>query len=525
MKNRNRFTLIALVLATIMLFTGCGAPKATETPSGTQPATTPTATSTGTSEPKQDMVLRMGIASSLATGDPHMSGLTTVQEVLINIFDPLVRRDSTGALQPKLALSWKVVEPQIWELKLREGVKFHNGEPFNAEAVKFSLERIFKEGSKSPIQELRSFESVEAVDEYTVRIHTKAPDPRVPDKLALFAGMMVPPKYIQEKGEEYFNSNPVGTGAFIFKEWVKDSHITMTGNPDYWDEPTKITELTMKFIPDSAARVAALLSGDVDIINMVDSTTINSIKSNSNLRLDIAEGIRIYYMSTAYPDGPTANPKVRQAISHAIDYQQLIDSILGGYGLRIPGPFNTSNFGSDVKLTPYEYNVEKAKSLLAEAGYPNGFDIEMNIDSEGSVIGQPIAMMLKQAGINVNLKILPDAEYEDKYSQGKLAPLWINGYSVWQGDPSTLIETFFKTGMPRAKYFSPELDAKIVDMLSTMDINERKVKLHDVLTILYNDSPWSYLYQANDLFAVKSSVKWDIPYDRMLEMRTATITK
>ena len=512
MQNKKGIRLFAGLMMCVMLLSACAQTSDNPATSGTTDGTEP-----------QEMVLRAGVKASLSTCDPQMTGQVGDQGILINIFDPLVRRDANGELQPALAESWEVVDPMTWEFKLRQGVAFHNGEPFNAETVKFSLERVFQDGSKSPIQELRSFESVEVVDEYTVRIHTKEADPKVPDKLALFGGMMVPKQYLEEKGDEYFNSHPVGTGPFIFKEWVKDSHITMTGNPNYWKEPTKLSELTFKFIPDDAARVAALMSGDVQLIDKVDNNATATIEGNGNLRLDIADGIRIFYMSMAYPEGPMADAKVRQAISYAIDYQLLIDKLLGGYGVKIAGPYNTSNFGSDAPLTPYEYDLEKAKALLTEAGYPDGFAIEMNSDSEGADIAQAISGMLKQIGVEVELKMLPDAEYEDKYSSGLLAPLWVNGYSVWQGDPSTLIETFFKTGMPRAKYCSNDLDARIADMQTTMDTSERKAKLHEILAILHNDAPWAYLYQSNDIYGVAKNISWDISYDQILEMRTVTV--
>ncbi len=290
-----------------------------------------------------------------------MTGSTADQAVLLNIFEPLTRRDSSGQLQPRLALSWTNVDPTTWEFKLRENVTFQNGEPFNVDAVKYSLERVFAPGSKSPIVEMADFDSVEVVDPYTVRIHTKEADPYVPDKVALFGGMIVPPQYIEKNGEEFFNSNPVGTGPFMFKEWVKDDHLTLVANPNYWGGAPQLSELTFKFIPDAAARVAALLSGDVDIIDQVNVTAIDAIKKNQSLRLDIAKGIRIFYMSTAYPTDPTSDVKVRQAISYAIDTKQLIQTLLGGYGIQIAGPYNTSNFGSDVDLTPYPYDTAKAK--------------------------------------------------------------------------------------------------------------------------------------------------------------------
>lgn len=513
--------IIVFMLFSLMIISACSSQSSENTQENQE------SNDTSQNEPQEnengDQVLRVGVGGSLSTGDPGMTGLPSDMAILINIFDPLVRRDATGELQPSLATSWQLIEDNTWEFKLREGVKFHNGEEFNADSVKYSLERIFKEGSKSPIQELRSVDSVEVVDTFTVRIHTKHIDPYIPDKLALFAGMMVPPNYIEEEGEEKFHSNPVGTGPFVFKEWVKDGHLTATANKEYWGDPPKVSEVEFKFLPDGQARVAALLSGDVDIIDKVPYTSVETIESNENLRLDWAEGIRIYYLSTAYTEGPTEDKRVRQAISYAIDTQLLINKLLNGYGKQIAAPVASVNFGSDVDLEPYPYDPEKAKQLLAEAGYPDGFEIEMHTEPDiYTDIAQAIVQMLDEVGIKVNLTPLPAAEFEDKYSNGELAPLWNNGYSIWQGDPTTLINTFFYTGMPRAKYFNPELDQMQDDMQQMTNIDERKKALHEILKKLHEDAPWTYLFQANDLYGVNANVSWEIPADQLLDMKTVS---
>jgi peptide/nickel transport system substrate-binding protein len=515
----------ALLLTLVLVVSACSNNNNnTSAPKTDAPKTNDATTPVNDAEPAPGKALRVGVQGSLSTGDPHMTGAPADMTILINIFDPLVRRDAKGVLQPSLATSWKLVDPNTWEFKLREGVKFHNGEEFNAETVQFSLERIFKEGSKSPIQELRSVESVEVVDPLTIKVHTTTVDPYIPDKLALFAGMMVPKQYLEEKGDENFHSNPVGTGAYVFQSWVKDGSMELTGNPDYWNGAPAITELTFKFIPDGQSRVAALLSSDVDMINKVPATALDTVSANDKLRIDKADGTRIYYLSTASLEGPTTDVKVRQAISYAVNTELLIDKLLGGNGVQIAAPIAGSNFGSDVDLKPYPYDPEKAKALLKEAGYPDGFSIVFNTEPDFSTeIAQAITQMLADVGIKADLKPLPGAEFEDKYAGGKLAPLWNNGYSVWQGDPTTLISTFFYTGMPRAKYFSADLDKMIDEMKQMTDLNERKQALHAILKVLHDDAPWTYLFQENDLYGVNSNVTWTVPADQLMELKDANI--
>ena len=464
--------------------------------------------------------MTVGVQADLTTGDPMMTGSPSDMALLINVFDPLTRRDDTGKLVPSLATKWEQTDPTTWKFTLRTDVKFSNGEPFNADSVKFSLERILK-NPKSPIQELRSIKEVVAVDDSTVDILTNQPDPTLPGKLALFGGMMVPPKYVQEKGDDYFANNPVGTGPYTLSNWKHGDSFTLKANTAYWGGAPKVGDVTVRYIPDSSTRVAALLNHDVNLINGVPTTAANNVKNGGGIRLEKSDGLRIYYVSIAATDGPLANAKVREALSYATDTKTLIAKMLDSYGVQIGAPLATTNYGADVAPSPYPYDVAKAKQLLSDAGFGDGFDVEF--DTQSGIyqdIATAVAQMWSQIGVKADVKLLPDATFEDKYSNGNLSPAWNNGYTMWQGDPTTLIGTFFKSGMPRAKFFSPDFDKVINELSSQTDPAKRKDAMKGALATLHDQAPWIYLFQANDLYGIDSALHWSVPTNQLLTFAT-----
>lgn len=461
---------------------------------------------------------------NLATLDVHMQGNMPDMAVLINLFDTLLTRDAEGAVQPNLATSWENIGGTTWQFRLREDVAFHNGEPLTAETVKFSIERVMDPEQQSPIQEFRTFAGVEVVDTYTFNIHTTTVDPLVPAKLTLFGGAIVPMAYIEEVGDQAFAERPVGTGPFQFVEWVRDDRVVLEANPNYWQGRPALDRVTFVGIPNAASRVSALLTGEVDIVTGLPSDFIQTVESNPSTRVDSTEGLRIFYLSLAYPDGPTADTRVRQAISHAIDTQLLIDGVAGGQGVQIAAPVASANFGFNPDLNPYTYDPERARELLEEAGYPDGFEVDFATrpgiyeDLAVAIVG-----MLEDVGITADLQRLPAGEYGEKYGRGELPPLWNLGYTLWQGEPSVLIETFFLTGNTRTKFSTPELDQVIRDLQAEVDTDARRALIQGALATLHEEAPWAYLFQANEVFGVNERIEWVPPSNQILNMHRVDV--
>jgi len=315
--------------------------------------------------------------SDMLTGDPQKVVSTLTYNVLGNIYDGLIDRDRTLRLQPGLAVSWTMVAPTVWEFKLRRGVKFHDGEPFNAAAVKFTIGRALDPKTRWPgAGLLRGIKSVDVVDDLTVRMTTAQPWPLLPSYLAYY-GMMLPPQYVAQNGEDALAKHPVGTGPYRFVSWAKDDHVELEANPTYWGGRPKITHAFIRTIPDQASRLAALLSGSVDVINDVPPDDYAVIQRTPRLQLVEASSTGIYYIlfNLVNPKGPIADVRVRQALNMAVDRTAIAQGIMHGAVAPATSFCSAVSLGCDTTVLGFPYDPARAKQLLKDAGYPNGFDM------------------------------------------------------------------------------------------------------------------------------------------------------
>src|SRR5215831_4868479 len=282
------------------------------------------------------------------TLDPMNHQETPAANLAVNIFDTLLERDADLKIAPLLAESYKNVSPTVWEFKLRKGIAFHNGEPVDAEAVKFSLERLvdpkLKLRGASPFAPLSH---VEVVDALTVRIHTKSPWPILDTMMSVSQPAILPPKYYREKDGAFVGKNPVGSGPYKFVRWVKDDRIELAANEQYWRGAPKVKKLVFRPIPDDAVRVAALQNGEIDIAVNIPPHLANVIGNHPKLFLSTAPSVRtiqlLYYthqydgqhkLVGAYA-GPVADKRVRQAMTYAVDVDEIIKTVLDGKGIRV----------------------------------------------------------------------------------------------------------------------------------------------------------------------------------------------
>jgi peptide/nickel transport system substrate-binding protein len=346
-----------------------------------------------------------------------------------SIFDGLTRFDEQGVLQPGLATSWAMQSPTVWRFTLRQGVRYSNGRPFNATTVV----RVFgwlqsKEGKRSLMGgELRGIDHVVAVDPFTVDVVTKKPDPILPKRMT--AVMMVEPDTWKALGPERFQTAPVGTGAFMVTDWQPSRRrLTMSRSPTSW-RPSKVEKVTFVELPNGPSRAQALLSGDVEIA-FVGLEDVPRLRRN-NVPVITVPSMQVkgftFHLVGGDPKSPVQDKRVRQALNYAIDKTAISERVLEGKPAPSGQPATKQSFGYDPTIPPYPYDPAMAKTLLKQAGYPNGFSMVLNVMSDTApgddLISQAVAEYWRQIGVKADLKVLTFADHMRRYT--------ING---WTGD-------------------------------------------------------------------------------------------
>ena len=342
----------------------------------------------------------------------------------------------TGEMEPLLAESWEWKSPTALQLNLRQGVKFTNGEPMNAEAAKFSLE-VFMDPKITPAYSryAKPLDHIEIVDEHTIIIHTKDPYPAM--FLTLYRAFVVPPKYWREVGgADGFNQKPIGTGPFMLTEWIKDDRLVMDKNPDFWGEaPKGIDRVIWKPVPDDTARAAGLETGEYDLAASISVNSVDRIKNHPDLQLISGLSYRVYAVRLSCLEkdpGPIHDKRVRQALNYAVDKQSIVDNLFFGQAKVLQGQtLFEGQFGFNPNLKPYPYDPEKAKQLLAEAGYPDGFEVSFKFPSgryaQDREVAEAVAGMLAKVGVKCKMTVLEPGEYLKQLRIRELGPLSFGG--------------------------------------------------------------------------------------------------
>ncbi len=521
---RKTLIVLSFVLVITALSIACApvpTPASSQPPASTQPPVSTQPPASSQQPVKDTLVVAQNIDAS--TLDPQKQGKMPDMNILINIFDTLMTRDANGQLTPSLATEWKATSDTVWEFKLRKDVKFHDGEPFNAAAAKFSLDRLANPDTKSPIAELRNVKGVAIVDDYTIDITTDGPDPILPTKVVLFGGVMVPPQYIKEKGDDYFAKNPVGTGPFKFVSWAKDNQVIMEANADYWRGAPKFKKLTMRTIPNVADMVAALKTGEIDIAAAgLTADVAKDLKNNKDIDIVSADWIRTFYINLDATKPPFDKKEVRQAVNYAIDVQSIIDSIFGGYAKRVSTIIPRQNFGYDATIKPNEYNPEKAKQLLAQAGYPNGLTVQFDADNLDSVVVQAFAAQLEKIGVKCTINFTDNATLIANMTAKKAAPMYYLGNTGWTMDAMSNFQSYVRSDRRYARLNNPELD-KLVDLEEkTIDPAKRQAAFTTAQQILKDEGYFIYLYQLDAILGIRKNVSFKPNPIGVLSMYTAT---
>ncbi|MFW6022496.1 MAG: ABC transporter substrate-binding protein [Halanaerobiaceae bacterium] len=464
-------------------------------------------------------------------------GLDPIQEtdgesfkVAQQIFDTLVQYepDNTDVI-PALAKEWEVSDDgTVWTFNLREGVEFHDGTPFNAEAVVFNFERwLFEDheyhfGGEFPYVRYQFggfpgiVKEINAVDEYTVEFVLNKPQGPFLNNLAMVCFSISSPTAVKKYGEDYFK-NPVGTGPFKFVEWEQDDRITLEVNEDFWDGRAYLDKIIFRSIPDNAARYMELQAGSIDMMDSLSPEDVDSVRSNSEFELLLRPSNNIGYFSMNFEMSPFDNVKVRKAMNYAIDRQSIVDAYYAGLGEPAKNSMPPSLWRYNDDIPAYEYNPEKAKELLTEAGYPDGFEFDfwyMPVPRpyfpQPKLIAQSMQNYFSEIGLTANLVTYDWSTYLDK-NENKKAQTFLLGWTCYNGDPGTFLFALLDKVNVRNNYASEELNEVLIEAQTTVDYQDRVELYREAQDIIYDDVPWVPVVHSIPPLASKNIVKNYIP--------------
>lgn len=456
----------------------------------------------------------MGLPGDAKSLDPHKATDTMSFTVIKHVNEPLVTVDGkTRQLVPVLAERWEMVDSQTYKFFLKKGVKFHNGEDFTAEDVVFSLKRaaspesVHAGGSGKFIDP----EGFEIIDDHTVIVRTRGP-------VGGWLGTMKHPyasifskKAVEEAGEEYFR-NPVGTGPFKFKNWVRGERIELTAFDGYHGKKPNFSNMTFMVLPDTSSRVIALETGKVDMIYGVPSSDQERLKGSSTVQIVQAPGLRLMYLGMNMEKKPLNDLRVRQAIEFAVNKEAYAAVVYQGNAEIAKGPLpGASTFSPEVKKT-HKVDLEKAKALLAEAGYPNGMTLELwTSNFQDRVDGATIIQaMLSQVGIQANIQVFEAGAFNTRMN-GNEHDLYIGQWGMQTTrDAGTFWTSLFYSGgigaTNWARLRDNELDATIDKMRAAVDDAERDTLLQVIWDRLNDVIPIVPVVVPDEIYAARKNL-------------------
>jgi peptide/nickel transport system substrate-binding protein len=456
------------------------------------------------------VVIAQGVDAT--TMDPHMRWDTPAINIAMNIFDFLLIRSPELKIEPFLATSYRLVNDTTWELTLRQGVKFHNGEEFNADAVKFSLERLADPKNKLQQTALQIIDRVDIINEFRVQIITKRPFPYLDAQLTN-VGAVIPPKYFQEKGQAYISTHPVGTGAYKLVRWLKDDQLELEANPNYWRGLPRIKRAIFRPIPEDTSRVAGLQTQELDIIVNIPPNLAGLMNWKGRSVVSKIPSARTIFLGLENTKGgPTADVRVRRAIALAIDQDKIIKNILEGNAVRLASPLSKYQFGYDPSIKADEYNPVQAKKLLAEAGYPNGFDLTIHSPSgrylKDKEVVEAITGDLRKVGIKASMKVLEWGTYMTQLYARNLGPAYLLGWGGLTFDADGTFYPLFRTGQALSHFSSPRLDGLLEQARVSMD-KQKRLKLYaEASQVFKEEVPCPFVYQQVDIYGVSERLNW-----------------
>jgi peptide/nickel transport system substrate-binding protein len=483
--------------------------------------------------------LHIGFTLDPLTLDPANHRSRETESALRTMYNGLVAHDPAMRPVPELIESWYWADPKTLDVKVRTGVRFHSGNAMTADDIVYTFTRLLKDGAiggqTSPRKALLGpTTDVAKIDDHTVRFSLSEPWPVLPAMLTFQE--VVSRRFAETEGAAGMATKEDGTGPFRLVQWRRGESLVLERFADFFGGAPAIPRageacadrVIIRIIPENASRVAALLAGNVDIINELPAHDIRTVTANPNTKVMAADGTRTFFIALNNTKPPFNDIRVRRAANHALNRQLIIDKLLNGQAVKLNGVLSPSAFGFNPELPEYAYDVARAKALLAEAGSPNGIDVTLDADGPQKETAEAVAALLSAAGIRARVTIGEGAQVRAKWANAgkREGDMWITSWGNASLDPTDIFEPTLQTGGRgnSAFYSDKEVDALLAAGGRETDDVKRAAIYREAQAIVNRDAPWIFLWLPKDLYGVSARLSgWSPSPDGWLNLRDACV--
>jgi peptide/nickel transport system substrate-binding protein len=470
---------------------------------------------------KRELVVAQG--GDISKFDPHFSTSSNDIRVSFNIFDNLIARRPDGKLHPALATEWKLQGQTAWAFKLRQGVKWHNGDPFTSADVKFSLERTLDPAQKTRVNTVfTTVDRVEAPDPFTVVIHTKKPDALLAARLAFYGGQIVPQKYLSTVDNDTFNAKPVGTGPVRFVSWTKDDKVVLEANPYYWGGRIDADRVIFRSVPETAPRIAGLLKGELDVITQLPPDHSERVNANPGTHAvgTLYAGLYVLAVNSKVP--PLDNPLVKQALSLAMDRETIVKELWRGRGIVPSGPIAKGDNHFDASQPAFKYDPREARERLKKAGYKGEevvIETTVGYTANDKPMSEAIQAMWRDAGINAKVEVVEYSVRSQKNRDKSFKGLWWSDPTSALSDPDGMMWRLLAPGGPQDYWRHARFDELGEAARLSVDEKFRGQAYKEMTKIFLEHLPWLPVIQPYEDYGLQKYVEWTPNPNQQFEVR------
>ncbi len=517
-------TLILLLAAVMLLsaLVGCGTDSKSTAGSEVSSQTTETA-----AQPAAETVVTVAIPADFGSMDPRQATNTNNTALCTNMYSTLLKTDKDYNIVLDAAESYEFVDEHTYKFTLKKGILFHDGVEMKTEDVQYTFDSIRQPDKTYRLGGDFNYMYIEPIDDYS--FYLKMDTPNSSSLLRLGNMKIVPKHYIESIGEEAFALAPIGSGPYKFVSWEKDEQVVLEAFDEYFEGTPEIDKVIFKIIPESSARVAALEAGEVDLITAVSTNQVERLKATGDISV-VADGTTrvVYFTLNTLEEGPLQDLRVRQAINAAIDRDIIVNGVIDGYGNAIHTfalPF-FPNYNAD--LEGYSYDLEKAKELMAEAGYQDGFEIEIGGSfsslSNGSDVAQIVAQQLAEIGIKATVIEKDSNTVKEEYLAGISSELTLTSFGGITNDVCYMNKIVLGSGQRYSAWADPVFDELVEKAVSSIEPKEQEINIKAVQAYAFDNACVVPLYQNKAIFAYNNRLQnWQPRVDEQILLYGASV--